>query len=346
MYEGLGYASTWDFLRRDLGLLECATARRVKAARLIRRFPAAIDRLRDGRLSMTALSMVKDVINDANAERLFEKLEGKSRDQIKKLVAELAAEPTPEKTRNATIRKTPAPKPIVPTPDGTELRDLSATPATPCEPDGDVQPEPEAEWEPPRDVPPTPDAAPARTAQPEPTPSLFGSQEKRTELRPVSGDRYDVSMRVSGRFVQLLKEATEAESHAVPDGNPEEILIRALELLLERAGKKTGKVPVKARKSEHTQDPTSAYISAELRRQVFVRDQYRCVWPLANGGLCESTHCLEPDHILAHAKSGRTELSNLRLLCRAHNQQAARETFGEEHIENRIRESRARRPDG
>lgn len=339
MFEGLGFASTWDFLRRDLKLLECATSRRIKSARLIGRYPAALDRLRDGRLSMAALALVEPVINDANAECLFDKVDGKSRDHIKKLVADLKAEPTapPPPKRPFTFRKAPAPVVVVASADVVELRDLSAAPAAP--PEVEAEPEPTRSPEP----APSPEADAPVIADAQPSLFLVRSSEKRADFRPISEDRYDVSMRVSARFVDLLKEAAAAESHAVPDGNPEAILMRGLELLLERSGKKTGKVAVKPSAKPATDpDPDSAYIPASLRREVFARDGHRCVWPLTSGGTCDLTHCLEPDHIEPHAKGGKTLLSNLRLLCRAHNQQAAREAFGDELIEDRIRRSKPR----
>lgn len=309
--------------------------RRLHAARLIGRFPRAIDRLRDGRLCMTRLTMLKDVLNDANAERLFDLVTAMSKHQIKNLVADLQGESTPEKKRPVTIRKVPEPKPIVVTKEVRELRKLGQDAMTPPEPvEGSESPG-------------HPDASEGEDSRSDTSLLVVRRSDKRTEIRPISGDRYDVSIRVSARFVELLKEATEAESHAVPDGNTEAILVRALELLVERAGKKTGKVPVRERKRPESQpaaaDPDSAYIPAGMRREVFKRDGHSCSWPQANGDRCGSRHGLEPDHIEPRGKGGKTELSNLRLLCRAHNQQAARDVFGSSHIEARIRARR--RPD-
>ena len=328
LFECKGHASTWDFLRRDLRLFEGSIYRRVFSARLIGRFPQAIDRLRDGRLCMTRLAMLKDVLNEANAERLFDLVAGLSKDEIKKLVADLLAKPVTEKKRTATIRKAPQRKPVELSKEVRDLRQLGAEDSAESEEPAPNEPEP---------------------APNEPTEqaSLFvvPSPEKRTQVKPLSDERYDISIRVSSRFVELLKQATEAESHSVPDGNTEAILQRGLELLIERAGKKTGKVPVQARKKPASQappDPDSAYIPADLRRAALKRDGHACTWPLASSGRCGSRHCLEVDHIDPHGKGGKTELSNLRTLCHAHNQQAAREAFGKEHIDACIRR---RKPD-
>jgi hypothetical protein len=69
----------------------------------------------------------------------------------------------------------------------------------------------------------------------------------------------------------------------------------------------------------------SRYISVELTKQVWLKSKSRCE-------KCSSTHFLEIDHIKPLALGGKTELNNLRLLCRTHNQQAAIEIFGMKHM--------------
>ena len=86
-YESAGYASCWDYCRRELGLLECAVASRIAAARLIQCYPECVEYLRDRRLCMTGLVLLKKVITPDNAHSLFEKASGKSRKQIEELVA-------------------------------------------------------------------------------------------------------------------------------------------------------------------------------------------------------------------------------------------------------------------
>lgn len=58
-------------------------------------------------------------------------------------------------------------------------------------------------------------------------------------------------------------------------------------------------------------EPTR-YIPASLRKQVFQRDQNKCV-------VCGSTHLLEVDHIIPFSRRGRHRLGNLRLLCKSCN---------------------------
>ena len=70
-------------------------------------------------------------------------------------------------------------------------------------------------------------------------------------------------------------------------------------------------------------------LTAEVRREVWTRDQARCQWPLESGGVCGSTWRLEYDHVLPRAWGGTSTADNVRLLCRAHNDLAARHAFGD-----------------
>jgi hypothetical protein len=58
-----------------------------------------------------------------------------------------------------------------------------------------------------------------------------------------------------------------------------------------------------------------------------------CQWKLQSGGICGSTLRVELDHSVAEALGGRPTVENLRLLCKAHNDLAARETFGDDWMD-------------
>jgi 5-methylcytosine-specific restriction endonuclease McrA len=64
------------------------------------------------------------------------------------------------------------------------------------------------------------------------------------------------------------------------------------------------------------------YLSAELRRLIWARDQGRC-------HNCGSTRYIEIDHIIPISLGGSDEADNLRLLCRPCNQRSAIETLGQ-----------------
>ncbi len=70
------------------------------------------------------------------------------------------------------------------------------------------------------------------------------------------------------------------------------------------------------------------HIPAEIRDEVFLRDEGRCSFVAPDGTRCGSRHGLQVDHIKPFAADGAHEASNLRLLCAAHNRRAAARWLG------------------
>jgi 5-methylcytosine-specific restriction endonuclease McrA len=81
------------------------------------------------------------------------------------------------------------------------------------------------------------------------------------------------------------------------------------------------------------QSSGTRYVPALIKQAVWTRDQGRCGFVDARSKRrCNSTYALELDHIVPYAKGGLTELRNLRLRCRAHNQHHAIQSFGLEKM--------------
>jgi len=99
---------------------------------------------------------------------------------------------------------------------------------------------------------------------------------------------------------------------------------------LERQAKRKGLVE-KPRKGTPSANP--AVLTAAVKRQVWTRDGGRCQWPLESGGICGSTVRLEFDHQVPRARGGLSTTDNVRLLCRFHNDLAARRAFGDEWMD-------------
>ncbi len=81
----------------------------------------------------------------------------------------------------------------------------------------------------------------------------------------------------------------------------------------------------------------SQYISVHTKRRIWRRDQGQCSFidPL-NNHQCGSRFRLEIDHITPKALGGTNDFTNLRLVCRAHNQFAAIKEFGMQKMERFI----------
>ena len=69
-----------------------------------------------------------------------------------------------------------------------------------------------------------------------------------------------------------------------------------------------------------------------VRRDVWSRDEGMCQWKMAGGGICGSTWQCELDHVVPFARGGEATADELRVLCAAHNDLAAREAYGDERM--------------
>jgi hypothetical protein len=143
----------------------------------------------------------------------------------------------------------------------------------------------------------------------------------------------DTDVTASKRFLAKLDAARDALSHSHPGAAAEEILEAGLDLLLDRAARRRGLV-----KKPRAQSPGAAnvgssanprHVPAEVSREVLLRDDGRCQWRTADGGICGSTHRVQLDHVLPVAQGGRSTVANLRVLCGFHNDLAARAAFGD-----------------
>jgi hypothetical protein len=89
LYERLGFASLFDYCVGRLRLLKGAAYRRITAARLVRRFPGIEDYLRDGRLCLTTVALLKDVLEAENVGRVLDAASHKSKEEVEMMVAYL-----------------------------------------------------------------------------------------------------------------------------------------------------------------------------------------------------------------------------------------------------------------
>jgi 5-methylcytosine-specific restriction endonuclease McrA len=89
--------------------------------------------------------------------------------------------------------------------------------------------------------------------------------------------------------------------------------------------------------------PPPMRVPAAVRREVWKRDQGRCQYPLDGGGVCGSRLRLEIDHLDPRCRGGKPIVSDLRLVCRFHNDLAARQALGDAVMDRYTGHQRARR---
>ena len=142
---------------------------------------------------------------------------------------------------------------------------------------------------------------------------------------PLSLELCRIHVTVTKRFVAKLDSARAGQSHAQPEASAGEILETALDLLLEKQARRRSEV---ARPQANPRPSGPNHVPAAVRRAVWSRDRGRCTWPLDSGGTCGSTRRVELDHIVPRGLGGPSTVDNCRLLCRVHNDLAARLVYG------------------
>jgi hypothetical protein len=291
----LGYSSLFHFLHRELGMSKGAAFYRKTAAELVQKFPEVVEPLRDGRLCITTVIEIAKVITAENREDVLPRFFHRSKCEAKAVSAALAPEEAPPRRQVVTRL---------------QVEERRQRAVQPVEPLGPVPGESPSVVEP-RPPGPAPRPAPA---------------QKRDDAEPLTAELRRLHITVSNRFLEKLEAATAALSHTHPGGNAEAILETGLDLLLERQARRNGLVK-QPREQERPSGPD--HVPARVRRAVWERDGGRCQWPLEAGGVCGSTLRVELDHIQPRALGGSSTVSNTRLLCRIHNDLAARKVFGE-----------------
>ncbi len=168
-----------------------------------------------------------------------------------------------------------------------------------------------------------------------------GSESGRLEV--LAEDRYGVHFTGDGEFRDLLERVRGLAAHRSPNADLLTLMKRGLEAYereLEKDRFGVGRKP-RARRVK----PAGAIIKRRrqrpvaVAREVYERDGKQCTFVSADGRRCTSRYGLEIDHVEAWALGGENTVANQRLLCRAHNRQQARQTFGRAYVAEAIRRS-------
>jgi 5-methylcytosine-specific restriction endonuclease McrA len=156
--------------------------------------------------------------------------------------------------------------------------------------------------------------------------------------RPVAEGLSRLEVRLPNEVLEQIEEALDLDSHVNPTRNVGELLSRALECYVSARKKERFGVGAKPRTAKA--QPTQT-IPADKRRETFERSGGRCEYVAPDGRRCSSRAFAELDHVVARARGGTHDM--IRMLCNDHNQHAADEQLGAEHMDRaRRRASTAR----
>jgi hypothetical protein len=151
------------------------------------------------------------------------------------------------------------------------------------------------------------------------------------QSEPLTSDIRRLHMTVSRQFLEKLESARKGQGHAQPGASAEMVLEAALDLLLAAQAKRRAEVKRPQKNPRPSKNP--GHVPAAVKRAVWARDEGKCQWRLDSGGICGSTLRLEIDHVPPLARGGASTVEGCRLLCRVHNQYAARQVYGDDWMD-------------
>ncbi|GMR22655.1 MAG: hypothetical protein BMS9Abin37_1019 [Acidobacteriota bacterium] len=302
---------------------------RIAAARASRAHPVLLPMLEDGRLHLSGISVLAPQLTKANCDELLTRAIHKTKDAIKKLVAEIAPKPdVPSVIRKLPSRQAPA------------SAKASARPRRSSESGGgktapQTSNEPRSDRTAPDSVRQNCQAAPPAPAQ--------GAPEKPAVVEPLAPARFRVQFTASAEF----RDKIDRLSALVPGVDLAAIMEAAVTEKLDRLeAKRFGKTK-KPRKSLEEADtsPGVRGISAPVRRFVWERDQGQCTYETKDGRRCPAREGLEFDHDEPYGVGGDRSAKNIRLRCTTHNLYTAELYYGKDKMDRYRRSAdRVREP--
>lgn len=313
LYLPAAYSSMFAYCVGELRWSEDVAYKRIRVARLARRFPRIFVALSDGSLTLSAVFLLKKHLNARDAESLLSAATHKTNAQIERMLAERFPQPD--------VRAS-----ITPVANLGELPQLAVRPVIMST---DVRVNPEAAVgvapmpeSPERTLPVTSTAEFALQGLPGPT---------HPRVQPLSPSRFALRVTISERAHELLRSAQCLLGHRAPTAGIEQVLELALERLVHELEKQ------KYGRTEQPRsgwaEPRGRHIPSALRREVSQRDGGQCTFVAPDGRRCGERMRLEFDHVLPIAMGGVTSFSNLRLRCQPHNQYEAERILGRPLVE-------------
>ena len=357
-------ATLHTYLIYELRLSEDAAFRRARAARLCREFPVILEHIATGEIHLTALLLLGPHLTEANHRELLALAKHRTKREVLRLVRRIAPEPDVPASVEP-LGPPPVGVPIPQAPTWQQFIEALSGPVRELGP-GDRPKEWITNEAPENDSDLVVAKPPAASHAP---PAL-----------PPAPERYKVQFTASQEYVDLLQQAKDLSSHALPSGSIEQLHLQAMRLLvaelkkrrcaevkrpratvpeprwrqrqLQRDGAGESEQADRHRRQSQQDsgregeqaDPRQRQresVRAAVRREVWHRDGSRCTYVDSQGNRCRETAFLELHHLNPHALGGPPTAVNLTLRCHAHNALAAEQDFGRDFVQAR-REARGR----
>jgi 5-methylcytosine-specific restriction endonuclease McrA len=298
LYRPQGYPSMHAYCVGHLHFSEESAYKRIQVARAARSFPEVLSAIAMNQVHVTGLVLLAPHMTRENCAVLLAKASHRTAAEIRVIVAEIAPRPDVP-TRLIPVVEAPspssqpAPEPVDGSPKGSEEK----APQLDSNPVGVLA-----------EAAPVPATPPAR-------------------LRPLAPERFAFQVTLSQETRDIMKEAQDAVGSAIASNDYDALLCAAFKALIAQKRHERFAETSKPRAGRGSSDPR--YVKASIKREVHERDGGQCAFVSDNGKRCECKRDLEFDHVIPVAKGGLTTASNLRLLCRAHNQYEAERVLGQ-----------------
>ncbi len=292
-----GHPSMFSYCVNVLHFSEQAAYKRIRVARMARRFPVIYDALAEGRVHLSGLFLLKTHMSRRNAAEL------------------LAAAPVA--SPDAAI--------VADTQDQLSVRTVASSVRRTEE---GVSPEADAST-----VGESVDDCGLLTAE---DPSVLRTEERKPpKVAPLSPKRYALQLTMSQEMHDKLRHAQALMSHASPLGEVTAVIERALDALITKLEKAKYAATEKPRAIKAKASTNPRQIPAHVKRAVRERDGFQCTFIGESGERCPERHFLEFDHIEPVSRGGKATAEGMRLRCRAHNQYEAERMFGAAFMEQK-----------
>ncbi len=290
-------SSMYEFCCRKLKLSEGSAHRHIAAARVARSYPIVLDLLREGRIHVTALSMLRTYLDEENHAELLAAACDKSKAEVELLI------------RSRFPKKDVADS-ICPVPVQARFGGDAAAAGHSV------------------------GAAVGRSFAADQEPATVDMHEPRPHVSPLSAERFHIQFSANTSLKDKLERALDLMSHSNPKRDLATVIERGLDLVLADLEKKKlskTKHPKRSRGTKHGD------FSRQARREIYERDGEQCTYVSPSGERCRARAFVQLDHENPRACGGAGTTDNGRLLCRAHNLFEAEKVFGRPFIESRIR---------
>src|SRR5438876_3543594 len=305
LYLSAACSSMYVYCLRKLHMSDDEACTRTKAARIARDFPAVLAAVAEGRLHLSAILLSGAELTKENAGELLAAAAHKSKAEVQLLLARRFPQPDVASRIEPISPGSQQPEIIRTTSESVSLCFSSNSS------DSNLK----------TSHIPNPISVPERIREPLYIPS--------GKVTPLSRGRFEFKTTIEESTRKKLLEVQQLLGHEVAPGDVAQVLDFALDAALAKLKKRKFAPSGKRRRSGKFPEAGTGYVSSEVKKAVWERDGGQCTFVSPESGeRCEERRGVEFDHIKEVARGGEGTAEGMRLLCRAHNQHAAEQTFG------------------